>query len=131
MSLITKDAILSHSADNGSTWTSITPCEEVEAPEFAVSDIEITNLASAGKEFMPGLADCKKITAKIGYTSANLTLLTGLRGVTTTTLYKVAFSDTHGFTIAGYLSSVKCKLEPDKHIVLEVEIKCSGDATVI
>jgi hypothetical protein len=123
MALISKDAqLFAASAE-------ITPCIDLELADFACADVEVTSLHSVGKDFIPGLADPKKMTAKVLYTAANFAALAALRASVIT--WSGKFSDGHGFSFTGYLNSIKAKLEPDKAITLEIEVKVSGDLSIL
>ena len=125
---LTKDTIIKY--QSGSSYVAFVGVTSVSTPDHSVTDVESTDLVSDAKEYEPGIGDGGKVSFTIKYTDASFTLVTGMRG--TVTSFQVLFSDNNGFQFAGYINKVMAKADgPDKLLVLECEIKVSGDTTVL
>ena len=121
-----KDTVLS--VQTGTSYVDIIGLQSVTTPNFAITDVESTVLASDGKEFEPGIEDGGSVSFACKHSDESFAQLTALRG--TVTGYKVTFSDTNGFDFTGYLNKLSAKADgPDKLLVLEGEIKVSGVIT--
>lgn len=107
---------------SGAYWIQFTGVREVSTPKSKADKLEITDLDSEQKNYIPGLPDADDVSFKILHTEAVFTLLDTLHNVVTD--FKVTFSDDTGFEFTGFVSEYSCK--PAPNAVVEWDVTISG-----
>ena len=87
-----------------STWAQLIPVKEIPDLGAAPDNLETTTTSDAARTYIPGIQENDVLTFTANYTSADYTLLSGLRG--TKYAFAVWFGDSGAdgkFSFAGYI----------------------------
>jgi len=86
------------------TFTDVPGIKNIVPPNEQVDDVEVTNYASDGKEFLPGMYDGGEVTVEVEYDPADAVhgFLRGLPAARTVHKWQITLPSGKTITWAGY-----------------------------
>lgn len=112
-------------------FTDIANVTSISGPTLAASDIEVTDLSSAAKEFLQGLEDPSVVTLTCYYASANTQHQT-MRdrvGSNTADNYRITLSDASTISFSARVNEFSLDLGVDAAVGMSLSLKISGAVT--
>lgn len=100
----------------------------LDFPSVEVDKLEVTNLASTAKEFIPGIKDEGEVVAEILYDHDSYFDIIGWVG--TSYSWNIATPDGTDGTFDGFITKVELSAKPNEPMVTKITIKVSGAVTV-
>ena len=115
------------------TFTAIAEMNSIGLPEESRNMIDVTDLSSTAKEFVPGLLDSGQVRINMNFTrDTYLDMRTDLLSDSSVN-YQIVFDDAGNTTIdfAGYVMSIGGNAPgPDEKVAMDVTFKVTGSLTV-
>jgi hypothetical protein len=110
------------------SYTQIVNVKEISTPEPEWAAVNMSSLTDSCDVKAVGFVDNKQFSFTVYHTSANKTLLdTTLPGNMMT--YKIEFSDSTGWSMAGFLKSWKAKADRNGAVTYDCTVEISGCLT--
>jgi len=123
---------LEASTDGGSpaSYTEVKEIKNFKAFNGQASEIDVTHLQSAGKEFRMGLQDWGNCTFDTNYVSsdAGQALLKTCKGTRQKVYFKMTCSNGLVITFTGYVLSLNLSGGVDSILEASYDVRVSGDA---
>lgn len=110
-------------------WTKVDGMKSGVIPVPEQAEIEVTNLDSTSKEYIPGLGDNPDLTVDLDYYPQNLVhqrLLAELSTSTTVRWWKIEIPNSITFYVLGYVKGWPVSFTGDSQMTATLTIKTSG-----
>ncbi len=112
-------------------YTTVANINNISLTGVEASDIDVTDLSSAAREFLQGLEDPGSIdiTGFYDYSNAQHVLMRDAVGGSTASTYKITLSDGHTIIFSALVSSFTLDVAVDGAVEMNMTLKISGAIT--